>query len=121
MAQKSRKQRIAKRHRRVRVKIRGTAERPRLAVYRSNKHIYAQLIDDDACRTLCSVSTLSPKFKDALVGVNGKARAKAVGESVGELAKERNVTAVIFDRGGFTFAGQIKALADAARAKGLDF
>jgi large subunit ribosomal protein L18 len=92
-----------------------------LAVYRSNKHIYAQLIDDDAATTVCAVSTLSASLKGAVEGANGLGRAKAVGEALGELAKEKNVTTVIFDRGGFTYAGQIKALADAARAKGLEF
>ena len=105
-----------RRHRRVRKKVVGTAERPRLAIYRSNRHIYAQLIDDFAGRTLVSASSLA----DAPEG-DPKARARAVGAAIGNRAKEAGVTRVTFDRGGFKYHGRVKALAEAAREGGLEF
>jgi large subunit ribosomal protein L18 len=104
------------RHRRVRKRIVGTPERPRLAVYRSNRHIYAQVIDDFAGRTLAAASTLSE-------GGDGdpKARAKAVGAALAARAKDAGVTTVAFDRGGFKYHGQVRALADGAREGGLEF
>ena len=105
-----------RRHRRVRKKISGTTARPRLAVYRSNRHIYAQVIDDTAGRTLAAASTL-------LEGVDGDdptARAKAVGKTVAEKAKEAGIEHVVFDRGGFRYHGKVKAVADGAREAGLD-
>jgi len=105
---------LRRRHRRVRKKVVGTAERPRLAVYRSNRHIYAQLIDDLAGRTLAAASTLEN-------GVDGspKERAKAVGVSVAEKAKDAGIERVTFDRGGFQYHGRIAAVADGAREGGL--
>ena len=105
-----------RRHRRVRKKISGTAARPRLAVYRSNRHIYAQVIDDTQGRTLAAASTL-------LEGVGGDdptARAKAVGKTVAEKAKEAGVEHVVFDRGGFRYHGKVKAVAEGAREAGLE-
>jgi large subunit ribosomal protein L18 len=106
-----------RRHRRVRSKISGTAERPRLAVYRSNKGIYAQVIDDGAGRTLAAASTLD---KD-LSGVKRSEQAVAVGRLVAERAKQAGVRAVVFDRGGYLYHGRVRTLAEAARESGLEF
>ena len=108
-----------KRHYRIRNKISGTAERPRLSVYRSLNNIYAQLIDDVAGVTLASASTLSPEFGKKNGG-NVEA-AKAVGELLAKRAKEAKITKVTFDRGGYQYHGRVKALADAARENGLEF
>ena len=107
-----------RRHRRVRRRIRGTAERPRLAVFRSNKGIQAQLIDDDAARTLAAASWLAlPKsFKG-----NKTEQAAAVGKLLADNAKKAGVTSVVFDRGGYLYHGRVKALAEAAREGGLEF
>ncbi len=107
---------LEKRHRRVRKKVIGSADRPRLAVYRSNRHIYAQVIDDVAGRTLAASSTLVVEGAD-----DPKARAKAVGAQVAEKAKAAGVTRVAFDRGGFRYHGRVQALADGAREAGLEF
>lgn len=106
----------ARRHARVRRKISGTADRPRLAVFRSNKHIYAQLIDDLASRTICAAS--SPK-----VGADGDKTesATAVGASLAEKALDLGIKEVVFDRGGFRYHGRVAAVAAAARAAGLKF
>ena len=104
---------LARRHRRVRGKISGTPERPRLCVTRSNNNIYVQFVDDVAGKTLCGVSTLGPEFK-----AKG---ATALGEIAGKKAQECGITAVVFDRGGNLYHGRIKALADAAREAGLKF
>jgi large subunit ribosomal protein L18 len=104
-----------RRHRRVRKRVVGTPERPRLAVFRSNRHVYAQVIDDTAGRTLAAASTL----KDG-DGDDPKARAKAVGLAVAGKAKDAGVTRVAFDRGGFLYHGRIQAVADGAREGGLD-
>jgi large subunit ribosomal protein L18 len=104
------------RHRRVRKRVAGTAERPRLAVYRSNRHIYAQLVDDLAGRTMASASTVA--------GANGKGPkedAKAVGGAIAAKAKDAGITRVVFDRGGFMYHGRIEAVADGAREGGLEF
>jgi large subunit ribosomal protein L18 len=105
-------------HERIRSKVRGTAERPRLAVYRSVGHIYAQLIDDHAGRTLVSASSVE-KGNRAKGG--NVAAAKAVGQLAAERAKEKGIQKVVFDRGGYIYHGRVKALADAARAAGLEF
>ena len=110
-----------RRHLRVRKKVHGTNERPRLSVYRSLSHIYAQVIDDDAGHTIASASDVEAAAKRAK---NGKAKtdvAKAVGELVAQRAKERGITKVVFDRGGYRFHGRVKALASAAREAGLEF
>lgn len=108
-----------RRHRRVRKKVRGTAERPRLAVYRSNNHIYAQVIDDIAGRTLAAASTADASLKGS-AGGNIDAATK-VGTLVAERAKAAGIEQVVFDRGGFRYHGRVAALADAARAGGLEF
>jgi large subunit ribosomal protein L18 len=105
-------------HARIRRKLRGTRERPRLAVFRSVAHIYAQVIDDSAGKTLVSASSVDKGNK-----TNGGnvAAAKAIGKTVAERAKEKGITRVVFDRGGYQYHGRVKALADAARAAGLEF
>jgi large subunit ribosomal protein L18 len=108
-------------HSRIRKKIAGTQQRPRLAVFRSQSHIYAQVIDDDAGRTVCAASSLDKDLRaQAKRGANVSA-AKAVGQLIASRAKEQGVEAVVFDRGGFQYHGRIKALADAAREGGLKF
>jgi large subunit ribosomal protein L18 len=108
-----------RRHFRVRKKVRGTAARPRLAVFRSNKHIYAQVIDDIAGRTVVSASTMEPDGPKGSAG--SVAAAKAVGERIGERAKGAGIDSVVFDRGGFKYHGRVAAIADGARSAGLEF
>ena len=105
-----------KRHRRVRVHVAGTQERPRLAVFRSLNHVYAQLIDDGTSRTVAAASTVALKAKG-----NGMAEAAQVGKEIAAKAKAAGVNAVVFDRGGFRYHGRVAAVADAARENGLDF
>ena len=106
-----------KRHRRIRGKISGTAERPRLSIFRSNKNIYAQVIDDVAGVTLASASTLDENVSDA----TKVEQAAAVGKAIAEAAKAKNISTVVFDRSGYLYHGRVQALADAARENGLDF
>jgi large subunit ribosomal protein L18 len=108
-----------RRHRRVRKKVRGTAARPRLSVFRSTRHVYAQVIDDSSGRTLASASTME---KDARGGITANvSAAKTVGQRLGERAKAAGVTTVVFDRGGFRYHGRVAAVADGARESGLEF
>ena len=107
-----------KRHKRIRGKISGTAERPRLSVFRSNKNIYAQLIDDVAGVTLASASSLDENVSEDATKVE---QATAVGKAIAEAAKAKNISTVVFDRSGYLYHGRIQALADAARENGLDF
>ncbi len=117
---KARRQGRIRRHRRVRKKVHGTAARPRLAVYRSNKHISAQVIDDDAGVTLAAVSTVEADQRS--LGSGGTvAAATRVGEAIAERAKAVGVTTVVFDRGGFAYHGRVAAIAEAARNSGLEF
>ncbi len=109
-----------RRHARVRKHIRGTAARPRLAVFRSNKHISAQVIDDIAGRTLAAASTVEPTVRTA-GGTGNVDAARRVGELVAQRAKDAGVTSVVFDRGGFLYQGRVAAVADAARDAGLEF
>jgi large subunit ribosomal protein L18 len=106
-----------RRHRRVRKKVRGTAERPRLAVFRSSRHIYAQVIDDAEGRTLAAASTAEGELRTGSTATVDAA--KAVGKLVGERAKQAGVEAVVFDRGGFKFHGRVAGVADGAREAGL--
>jgi large subunit ribosomal protein L18 len=108
-----------RRHFRVRKKVRGDAQRPRLAVFRSNKHVYAQVIDDVAGRTLASASTAEGGKGAGSTG--SVAAAKAVGERLGERAKAAGITSVVFDRGGFKYHGRVAAIAEGARGAGLEF
>ena len=117
-AKQKREARI-RRHRRVRKKVRGTAERPRLAVFRSNRHIVAQVIDDRAGTTLAAASTLETDLRSGATS-NCEAAAK-VGQLVAERAKAAGVEQVVFDRGGFRYQGRVASLADAAREAGLEF
>jgi large subunit ribosomal protein L18 len=110
-----------RRHRRVRKRVSGTPERPRLAVFRSLNHIYAQVIDDTAGATLAAASTLDPTLRTSLKSGGDVEAAKAVGKLIAERAREKGVEKVVFDRGGYLYHGRIKALADAARAAGLQF
>ena len=121
MSSISRKQQTQKRHRRLRRTLSGTAVRPRLAVFRSNNHIYAQVIDDDAQNTLCSASTLDKDLR-ASVPAGGTCDASvAVGQLVAKRALAKGIQQVVFDRGGNLYHGRVKALADAAREAGLQF
>jgi large subunit ribosomal protein L18 len=107
-----------RRHRRVRKRVSGDASRPRLAVFRSNRHIYAQVIDDVAGRTLAAASTVEAPLRGSATG--NVAAAKAVGQLVGERAKAAGISKVVFDRGGFKYHGRVAALCDGARAAGLE-
>lgn len=109
------------RHRRVRRTVRGTATRPRLAVFRSLKHISVQLIDDDTGRTLLAVDSRSKAFRAEHGSGGNVAAARAVGELLARKARERGIQAVVFDRGGYQYHGRVKALAEAARSGGLVF
>ena len=110
-----------KRHYRLRRWVRGTAARPRLAVFRSLNHIYAQVIDDDSGRTLVAADSRSKEFRTANPKGGNVAAAKAVGTVLAQRAKAAGLTSVVFDRGGYQYHGRVKALADAARAGGLVF
>ncbi len=118
---KRKHQRRMRRIFRVRKKISGTAERPRLCVYRSLRHIYAQLIDDSTGKTLTTVSTLTPQLRDEIKGKRKIEQAEAVGKFIAQKAKELGVEKVVFDRHGYKYHGRIKALAEAARKNGLIF
>jgi len=108
-------------HDRVRTRVAGTPERPRLAVYRSLDHIYAQIIDDRAGKTLVSASSVDGESKKSLKGGGNIAAAKVIGKLIAERAKAVGVSKVVFDRGGYKYHGRVKALADAAREAGLQF
>lgn len=112
---------VKRRHRRVRRKINGSADRPRMAVFRSHHHIYVQVIDDVAQHTLVAASTLEPELKGALDSGANCAASLAVGKLVAERAIAQGITQVVFDRGGNLYHGRVKALAEAARSAGLDF
>jgi large subunit ribosomal protein L18 len=116
LKQFDRKAARGRRHRRVRVKVAGTGQRPRLSVYRSLHHVYAQLIDDETGRTVAAASTAQLK-----VGKKDANAAAAVGKAIAEKAKAAGVTRAVFDRGGFLYHGRVKALAEAAREAGLEF
>lgn len=119
--QKERKPIVQKRHRSIRLKVSGTAEFPRLAVYRSTKHIYAQLIDDENHVTLASASSNDKDIKESLKNGGNIEAAKVVGEAIAKKAKKAGIECVVFDRGGFLYHGRVAALADAAREAGLMF
>lgn len=116
-----RRQARKKRQVRVRTKVRGTSERPRLCVFRSAKHIYAQIIEDTTGKTLVAVSTVSKDVAGGLDFGGNVEAAKAVGAAIARKALEQNIQQVVFDRNGFLYHGRIKALADAARENGLSF
>lgn len=108
-------------HRRMRHHLAGTAQRPRLAVFRSNNHIYAQIIDDTVGNTLVAASTMEKEIKAGVEKTNNVEAAAAVGTAIAKKALEKGITEVVFDRGGFIYQGKIQALADAAREAGLQF
>ena len=108
-------------HRKLRNRFSGTAERPRLAVFRSNNHMYAQIIDDTVGKTLVSASTLDKDVKEELEKTNNVEAATVVGTVVAKKALEKGITTVVYDRGGFVYEGKVKALAEAAREAGLEF
>jgi large subunit ribosomal protein L18 len=109
-----------KRHMRVRKRVSGTSERPRLSVFRSLNHMYGQIIDDRTGRTLAWASTVDPALREELKGTKTE-RARRVGEVLAKRAVEAGITRVVFDRGGFLYHGRVRALADGARSGGLDF
>ena len=117
----SRKEVRAKKHMRIRNRFSGTAERPRLAVFRSNNHMYAQIIDDTVGNTLVSASTLEKEVKSELEKTNNVEAAAYLGTVIAKRAVEKGIKVVVFDRGGFIYHGKIAALADAAREAGLEF
>ncbi len=110
-----------KKHRRIRNRFSGTTQRPRLAVYRSNQHIYAQIIDDTVGHTLAAASTMEKEIRAELEHTNDKAAAAAVGTAIAKKALEKGITEVVFDRGGYIYHGKVQALAEAAREAGLQF
>ncbi len=110
-----------RRHKRIRKKISGNSTRPRLCVFRSLKHIYAQVIDDEQGHTLVGASTLSPAIKAIASNGGNIAAARKVGKLVAQKAREKNITEVVFDRGGYQYHGRVAALADEARENGLKF
>jgi large subunit ribosomal protein L18 len=109
------------RHERIRKKIEGTAERPRLCVRRSLNHIYAQIVDDGSGKSLVQVSSLTPDLKSAVEGKNKVETSKEIGKLIAQKAQAAGIKQVVFDRGGYLFHGRIKAVADAAREAGLEF
>ena len=111
----------ARRHSRVRKNLQGTADRPRLNVFRSLSGIYVQVIDDQSGRTLVSASTVDKELRDKLIGMKKADQAKMIGQMVAERAKSKGIQSVVFDRGGYRYIGRIKALADGAREGGLQF
>lgn len=121
MAGRSPRELRIRRHLRVRKRVAGTTERPRLSVFRSNIHIYAQVIDDSANHTLVSASTQDAELVASIKGKTKIERAKAVGQLIAQRAKAAGVDKVVFDRGGFQYHGRVQALADAAREAGLNF
>ncbi len=119
---KKKRERRERAHLRVRTRVRGTAERPRLSIYKSLKFFYAQVIDDDRGVTLAQASSSDPEIRQRITGsASNKDAAKVVGEIVAERARAKGIERVVFDRGGYIYHGNVKALADAAREKGLQF
>lgn len=118
---KIRKDETQKRHKRIRVKLKGTPERPRLAVYKSSKHIYAQLIDDVNGVTIVAASSIQAPLKDKIPHGANVAASTELGKIIAEQAKAKGITQVVFDRGGNLYHGRISAIADAAREAGLEF
>jgi large subunit ribosomal protein L18 len=119
---KRKRERRTQAHQRIRSKVAGTSERPRLAVFKSTRYIYAQLVDDAAGHTLAQASSFEPEVRKLVEGsAKGRAAARTVGEVVADRAKEAGIRHVVFDRGGYRYHGRIKELAEAARSKGLQF
>ena len=114
-----------KRHRKVRSKMSGTAERPRISVYRSNQHTYVQVIDDENSTTLCAIGTMSPKIKEIVGTEEWKTKtveaARVVGKTLGDMCIEKGIKSAVFDRGGYVYHGRVKAVAEACREAGMEF
>ena len=122
MVSKESRQKVrVKKHMKIRNRFSGTAQRPRLAVFRSNNHMYAQVIDDTVGNTLVSASTLDKELKAELEKTNNVDAASKLGTVIAKKALDKGITTVVFDRGGFIYQGKVKALADAAREAGLEF
>ena len=122
MGQATRAETRQRRRKRVRKKIRGTSEKPRLSVFKSHKHIYAQIIDDSASKTLVEASSLAKEIRDRVRGKGGnRDGALVVGEFIAKRALDKGIRSVIFDRNGFLYHGRVKVLADSAREQGLEF
>ena len=111
----------ANKHRRIRSRLNGTPDKPRLAVFRSNNHMYAQIIDDEAGNTIVSASTVQDEVKKGLSKTNNVEAAAKLGEVIAKKAKDNGINQVVFDRGGYIYHGKVKALAEAAREAGLEF
>lgn len=110
-----------RRKKRIRKKVSGTTERPRLTIFRSSKHIYAQVVDDSSSSSLVVASTLSKTLAESLEGKSKQERAKVVGTAIAQACKDKGITQVVFDRNGYAYHGRVSALADAAREAGLEF
>ena len=108
-------------HKRIRTKVSGSAERPRLCVYRSSRYIYAQIVDDVQGKTLAAASTIEKDLRGSCKGTGNIEASKLVGKTIAERAKSKGIEAVVFDRGGYLYHGRVKAVADAARESGLKF
>ena len=121
VSKKTRSEVRIKKHKRIRNHISGTSERPRLAVFRSNNHMYAQIIDDTVGHTLVAASTLDKNVKAELEKTNDVAAASYLGKVIAQKALEKGITTVVFDRGGYIYQGKVQALAEAAREAGLEF
>ncbi len=121
MTKKTRAEGRLRRHERVRKNVAGTPDRPRMSIFRSLAEIYAQVIDDEAGQTLATASTVDHELREKIKGLKKTEQAKMVGELVAKRAQDKGVKQVVFDRGGFRYIGRVKALADGARAAGLDF
>ena len=121
VGKESRQEIRAKKHLKIRNRFNGTAERPRLAVFRSNNHVYAQVIDDEAGKTLVSASTLEKDIKAELKNTDNVEAAAYIGDVVAKRAIEKGIKTVVFDRAGYIYHGKVEALADAARKAGLEF
>ncbi len=118
---KMRRESRIRRHKRIRKKVSGTPERPRLCVFRSHMHIYGQIIDDVSGRSIVGASTMSPEIRDAVKGKTKSEASKEVGKLLAKRAQERGIRKVCFDRGGYLYHGRVKALAEGAREAGLEF
>jgi large subunit ribosomal protein L18 len=121
MSRKSREQKRTKRHLRVRKNVMGTAQRPRVSVFRSLSQIYAQVIDDTSGKTLVAVSTVDKELRGKIGSLKKSEQAKEVGKALAQRAKSKGIQQVVFDRGGYRYHGRVKALAEAAREAGLQF
>jgi large subunit ribosomal protein L18 len=121
MSERKRRSRRQRRHRRLRKRVHGTPERPRLSVFRSLGHIYAQIIDDERAHTLAAASTLESRVRDEIAGMDKTGQAGVVGRVLAERARTAGITRVVFDRGGYKYHGRVKAVAEAAREGGLVF